>query len=197
MLVILADSNRVPPYVILNCKTVCKEQLTGGITVICYSKRAHTHNMLGIFSDKETYWELCWHILHTNFDNEYRYIKRLYYFIKYFYYDNCVKHFTLFILPCYPLIKHILILKCDTYSDNYFSNRRCLRNNTAAKIYSKKSITGCRDNILNLVHWPFYCKISACFMEQRKYCKWITTVYKNKCRYSNYILLTCVKTYCT
>lgn len=35
MLVVLADSNKVSPYVILNCKIMCKEQLTGGITVVC------------------------------------------------------------------------------------------------------------------------------------------------------------------
>jgi len=34
-LVILADSNKVTPYVILNCKTMCKEQMTTGITVRC------------------------------------------------------------------------------------------------------------------------------------------------------------------
>lgn len=31
MLVVLADSNKVTLYVILNCKTMCKEQMTRGI----------------------------------------------------------------------------------------------------------------------------------------------------------------------
>lgn len=35
MLVVLADSNKVTPYVILNCKTMCKEQMTRGTTVRC------------------------------------------------------------------------------------------------------------------------------------------------------------------
>lgn len=35
MLVVLADGNKVISYVILNCKTMCKEQMTRGITVRC------------------------------------------------------------------------------------------------------------------------------------------------------------------
>lgn len=30
-LAVLADGGQVPPYVILNCKTMCKEQLTIGV----------------------------------------------------------------------------------------------------------------------------------------------------------------------
>jgi len=35
MLVVLADGTKLPPYVILNCKTMPKEQLPRGLTVIC------------------------------------------------------------------------------------------------------------------------------------------------------------------
>jgi len=53
-----------------------------------------------------------------------------------------------YILPRYPLIQHIFILKCDTYSDTYFSYRHCLQSCIAAKIlHSKKFIRESRDRI--------------------------------------------------
>jgi hypothetical protein len=38
MLVVLADGTKLPPYVILNCKTIPKEQLPRGLMVIFQRK---------------------------------------------------------------------------------------------------------------------------------------------------------------